>query len=174
MRRKRAPPYNGKPLSDLPTEVLINIFLRVRSTEEVESLGLTCTRFYEIFRDFGYTSLCRIQRQLWKIQTSTYKPFRSSHGLRQRLAAVAESGWSTQLISRSVCDAVANSRRGHIIRRGCREWAKKEDILIYHVQTIWKRKDAEAIGYWTTRQALYPIKRLDNFILPHQLFYFSA
>jgi hypothetical protein len=43
---------------------------------------------------------------------------------------------------------VANSRRGHIIRRGCREWAKKEDILIYHVQTIWKRKDAEAIGYW--------------------------
>jgi hypothetical protein len=139
----------GKALSDLPTEVLISIFLQVHSAREFESLGLTWSKFYKILGDYDYTSHSRIQDQLWTIQNITYKPSRSSQGLHRRLLLLSdESSWSTELISQSICDAAAASERCHIILKGCREWVRKEDILICRVQTIWGEHDAEAIGSW--------------------------
>jgi hypothetical protein len=159
MRRNKIPPYTGKSLSDLPTEVLINIFLQVHSIKEIENLGLTCAKFYQILHDFGYTSLCRIQTQLWTIQTNLYYPSLKSQGLCRRLTAIADSIWSTNLISRSVCDAIAGSRRETIVRKGCREWTKREDILIYHVRTIKTQADAKAIAYWIRDLDLRPLSR---------------
>lgn len=84
-------PYTGKPLSVLPAEVLINIFLEVYSVKEIESLGLVCTSFHEILRDFGYTKLFCVQNQLWMIETNVYCLCLKSQGLCRKLTAVPDS-----------------------------------------------------------------------------------
>lgn len=128
--------------------ILNNIFLQVHSIVEIESLGFTCTRFYAVLRPFDYPTLCRAQRSLRTIQRAPYKPSRSIRALGQSLAAVEKSEWSSQLAVCLICDAAVYSSRRHIIFKGCCQWAKKEDILLYRVQFIWKETEIRTLQYW--------------------------
>lgn len=84
-------------LTNLPDELLLQVFVDAYSLDEIRALGLVCRRFYDILLTLHYHELCRFLH----ILSSDSIP---SVAFAQQLASSSEVTSTTRLISQSIAD----------------------------------------------------------------------